>query len=111
MLRSEKIYYMDDSKWDSSDYEQVNSYFNRLFNYEEKNREEISSIDLSSISRNIKTIMYCILSYYNKLDYFTSKYSNLKDLLNTKPLEEELLITSSSLRFNFKGYKEMGLII
>ena len=117
-----KPYYnaIDPDNYDPKEYGYVDAYINRLFLYENPNKlngikserckKEISEIDLSKITEEVKAIIYANLSYYKKLDYFIEKYPNLKGLRNVKPLKTPIKLRVKP-RNLFKEYKDMNILV
>lgn len=102
----EKIYYLPHDDWGPGEYATLWAYFNRMFNYEEKRKDEIMSLDLNRMPEDTKRILYCILKYYRKLE----KYEHLGELKEVKPRSETLVISEHPIRV-FKEFEEMNLII
>ena len=102
----EKMYYLPQDDWGPGEYATLWAYLNRMFNYEEKRKDEIMSLDLSRMSTDTKLILHCILKYYKKID----KYEHLTELKDMPPREEVLVISESPVRI-FKEFEEMNLIL
>ncbi|MDR1033424.1 MAG: hypothetical protein LBL41_01455 [Bifidobacteriaceae bacterium] len=113
-----KIYYVDQTDWDYNDFGQLDAYFNRLAYYESDDtvskersaryKKELQEMDLSKMSETTKVILCCNISYYNNLEDMISKYSNLKDLLNVKPLMPTVSLTGSPKEL-YMAYANYGL--
>lgn len=105
-MAREKIYYLPQDDWGPEEYGTLWAYLNKMFNYEEKRKEEIMSLDLDRMSDDTKRILYCLLKYYKKLD----TYEHLATLKNIQPRKEPLIISETPFRI-FKEFEEMNLIL
>lgn len=104
-----KIYY---EKIKQDDYElfgTLNSYLNRLFNNEEKNKEEISNMDINMMQEETKVILYSLLKQREIFDYIINKYPNLKELKKVKPLKNPIKLVEKPFNV-FKEYKNMNIL-
>jgi len=89
--------YEDQTGWGMDDFYQIARNLNRLFNYKDRKSQEIESLDLSKMSVITKTIMAAILM--GREDIF-SKFPNLQELRDVKPLSERLNLTEVPLNFH-----------
>lgn len=88
---ADKIYYEVQDNWKEGEYYYLHRYLHRMLFYYNKFSEEIASLDLSKMTHETKVLMYCIIKYYH-YDFLMEQYSNLSDLIDTKPLEHELVL-------------------
>lgn len=103
-----RIYYQDQTDWTKNEYYYLHRYLHRrLFHYK-KYAEEISSLDLSKMSKETKVLMYCIIKYYN-YDFLIEQHENLSELADTKPLEDKLILDDNPLPED-NIYKKMNVI-
>ncbi len=105
-MEREKIYYLPQDDWGAGEYGALWAYLNRMFNYEEKRKDEIMSLDLSRMSEDTKLILHCLLKYYKKLD----RYEHLAELKNIKPRSNPLVIAEHPVRI-FREFEEMNVVL
>ena len=91
-----KLYYEDQTDWDSDDFYYLHRCLHRLFWYYKKNTEEIKNMDINKMAENTKVLIYCIIRYYN-MDFLFDMFENLKTLSETKPLKKPLVLDSEPL--------------
>ncbi|MGN0438781.1 MAG: hypothetical protein ACI4F4_09685 [Lachnospiraceae bacterium] len=92
----DKIYYEDQDGWTSEDFYYLHRQLHRLFFYYKKYSEEIVKMDILKMSDETRTLIYCIIKYYN-YDFLFSEYENLRELVNTEPLKETLVLDDDPL--------------
>lgn len=109
---SNSILYASQQEWGIKEYENLKSILNKNFLYEhEKNRQlQIQDYDLSKMAVTTKVIMKALLLYYGTYEEMLNKYDNLKPLNQVGPLKEPLYL-SERPHFNFKGFKDMNIVI
>lgn len=90
---SDKLYYLSQVDWTKDDYYRLHRFLHRMFYYYEKYMDEIKKLELSRMSVETKTMIYCIVKYYNN-DFLLT--DNLEELKDTKPLDYKLVIDGST---------------
>lgn len=103
----EKVYYLCQDGWTKDDFYCLHRYLHKMIFYYHKRMDEIKALDLSLMSLETKTIIFCLIKYYNH--DFLLELDNLKALKNTKPLEKPLIIDGDTARDN-DVYKELNII-
>ena len=99
----------DSKNYTYEQYGLINSYLNRLFIYENDNKETIKNIDLSKFNIESKVIFYCVLNEKGILEDKIKQYPNLKELLYVKPLKNSIKLTDNPFNI-FKEYKNMNVL-
>ena len=120
-----KIYYQDQTEWDSEKFGELNAELNKLFligieyNFapECMSRDvasckqidiEISCIKYDCLSEATKCIMVAILNQQKQLQRFVGIYNNLSRLLEQKPLKDALFLSSEPYDI-FPSYSDMNI--
>ena len=73
----------------------------------DKNKEEISELDLNRMSEKTKVLLYCIISYYHLYSLF--ELVNLHELTNCSPLSEPLILGNHGLK-EYSVYYRMNVL-
>lgn len=102
----EKIYYVEQSDWQKQDYYYLHRYMHKMIYYYKKRMDEIRQLDLSKMSTETKTILYCIIKYYN-YDFLMD--GNLQELRSTKPLDYTLVIDGATANEE-NIYSQMNIV-
>lgn len=100
-------YYDDQKNWTSDDFYCLHRYLHKMLLDHKKRIEEIKKIDLNRMTVETKTIMYCIISYYQMNHLF--ELDNLHDLLMCQPLKYPLIIDGDTSRDD-DVYKKMNIV-
>ena len=103
----EKVYYLCQDGWTKNDFYYLHRYLHKMIFYYHKQMDEIKALDLSLMSLETKTIIFCLIKYYHH--DFLLELDNLKALKNTKPLEKPLIIDGDTARDN-DIYNELNII-
>ncbi len=102
-----KIYYDIQDNWSAEDFYYLHRCLHRLFYYYKKYSDEIGKMQLDLMTQETKTLIYCIIKYYN-YDFLLDEYQNLQELAYTKPLEKTLVLDEYALPED-NIYKEMNI--
>ena len=100
-------YYLDQTGWDKDDYYTLHRYIHRMIFYNKKRMEEIKKLDLSRMTAETKTLLYCVIKYYH-FDYLFD-LQNIKPLENCRPLEKQLVLDGATA-FEDDIYREMNVV-
>ena len=106
------IYYSCQKNWTMEDYDYLNSFLTKIFEYREKDeyKDRISHMNLYVMNNKTKAIIKAILNTLNIMDKIIREYPNLKEIENVKPLKEPLILVENPTNL-FKSYMEMNIII
>lgn len=120
-----KIYYQDQSDWDTGMFGELNAELNKLFlvgieyhfTPDQASRDprtcrqfdlEISCIRYDKLSDATKCIMVAILNQQKRLKEFVKEYNNLEPLLRQQPLRNTLYLAEEPYNI-FPSYKAMNI--
>ena len=104
---SDKLYYMNQTGWQTNEYYALHRYLHRLFSHYEKKMDEIRNMNVELMSEKTRVLIYCIIKYYN-LDILLN--SNLSSLMDCKPLEEPLVLGNHNIHEN-SVYERMNVML
>ena len=120
-----KIYYEDQTNWDTQMYGELNAELNKLFlvcieyhftpdflsrdvNTCKRFDREIRYIRYDKLSEKTKCIMVAILNQQKKLYEFVKVYPNLAPLTKQRPLKEKLFLAQNPYNI-FPSYAAMNI--
>lgn len=105
------IYYCGQQNWEPDNYDYLNSFLNKIFQYRNKpiNKYRIEHMNLYAMEDTTKAILKAVLDQQEIMDDIIEEYPNLRDIKNQKPLKEPLKITNFPCGC-FEEYNRMNLI-
>lgn len=102
------IYYDPQVGWGKEDYYYLHRVLHRMIYYYDKNKEEITRLDVSRMTENTKVLLNCIIRYYDK-DFIFDIIPLGEELRDVKPLKTKLVLDDNPLAED-NVYKEMNVV-
>ena len=109
MSRNFEYYYINTAGWDSDDFAVLERVFSRMvssYNVDSRG-EKIKEIDLSLMSLEIKTLLYCVIISHNSEELLN--LHNLSDLKSLTPLGNTLIVNDTPLKLKGERFKKYNI--
>ena len=106
------IYYSGQRDWTENDYDYLNSFLTKIFQYKDKdiNKYRLSTMNYYAMEDTTRAIIKAILEQHGILDEIIKEYPNLEKIKDVKPLKKKLYLSKEPCHL-FDKYEKLNIVL